>query len=157
MKKTILTMMAIVGVAISAMATTNPNRYFNKGYRADVRISATATNHYHFTTSHGYALGCGFYVGGGAGFGAEWVDGDLTSEPHFTPSLFVDARWSMLNRKVSPYVDVKAVQYIDLTAGGVNYGITPSLGVDLGHFSIGVGYEMRGSRSALQLGMGINF
>lgn len=157
MKKLFLTIMTIVGIGASAMAASNSNRYFTKGYRADVRISATATNNYHFTSSHGYALGYGFYIGGGAGFGAEWVDGGLTSDPHFTPSLFLDAKWSVLNRRISPYVDVKAVQYIDLTAGSTNYGITPSLGIDCGHFSVGVGYELRGNRSALQLGLGLNF
>lgn len=64
---------------------------------------------------------------------------------------------SVLNRRISPYVDVKAVQYIDLTAGSTNYGITPSLGIDCGRFSVGVGYELRGNRSALQLGLGLNF
>lgn len=91
MKKSFLTIMAIVGISASAMAASNSNRYFTKGYRADVRISA------------------------------------------------------------------KAVQYIDLTAGSTNYGITPSLGIDCGRFSVGVGYELRGNRSALQLGLGLNF
>ena len=36
MKKPFLTIMAIVGIGASAMAASNSNRYFTKGYRADV-------------------------------------------------------------------------------------------------------------------------
>ena len=116
-----------------------------------------SNNIFHFNTSHGHSFGNGFYLGGGAGFGAEWSAEGIKGEPHYVPSLFVDARWSMLNGKVSPFVDVKATQYIDLTEGTTNYGLTPTVGLDLKHFSLGVGYSLRGAKSAWQLALGVCF
>ncbi len=153
MKKFFMMAIALLGIATATMAQENKNPHFDKGYHADVILLATTDNIFHINTSHGYAFGNGLYVGGGAGFGAEGIKG----EPHYVPSLFLDARWSMLNTKISPFVDVKATQYIDLTEGATNYGLTPTIGLDINHFSLGVGYALRGTRSAWQLSMGFNF
>lgn len=159
MKKIFMMMVALLGIVSSTMAqsNTNINPHFNKGYDADVTLLVTTNNIFHINTSHGYNLGSGIFLGGGAGFGAEWSAKGVKGEPHYVPSLFVDARWSMLNANVSPFVDLKATQYIDLTEGATNYGLTPTIGLDIKHFSLGVGYSLRGERSAWQLSMGFCF
>lgn len=158
MKKIILMAVALLGMVAATMAQEqNANRHFDKGYTADITLSATTNNIFHFNTSHGYNFGGGFYLGGGAGFGAEWSAEGVNGDPNYVPSLFVDARWSMLNCKVSPFVDVKATQYIDLTAGATNYGVTPSVGLDISRFSLGVGYAFRGDKSGWQVAFGFSF
>lgn len=157
MKKILIMAMAVLGFATQTFAGENVNLHFNKGYAADVQLTAADVNMFHITTSHGWALGNGLYLGGGAGFGAEWLGKVSESDVHYVPSLFVNARWSMLNAKVSPFVDVKATQYIDLTAGKPNYGLTPAVGLDMGRASLSVGYSLRGERSAMQIGFGLYF
>ena len=158
MKKILLMAVALLGMAAATMAQEqNANRHFDKGYTADIQLHVTAINAFHITSSHGCNFGGGFYLGGGAGFGAEWEGEGVEGTPHYVPSLFVDARWSMLNCKVSPFVDIKATQYIDLAAGKATYGVTPSVGVDMGRFSLGLGYAFRGDKSGLQLGVGFTF
>lgn len=158
MKKIILMAVALLGMAAATMAQEqNANRHFDKGYTADIQLHVSAINAFHITSSHGYNFGGGFYLGGGAGFGAEWEGEGVEGTPHYVPSLFVDARWSMLNKKVSPFVDVKATQYIDLTAGATNYGVTPSVGLDINRFSLGVGYAIRGDKSGWRVAFGFAF
>ena len=157
MKKILIMAMAVLGFATQIFAGENVNLHFNKGYAADVQLTSTDVNMFHITTSHGWAFGNGLYLGGGAGFGAEWLGKVSESDVHYVPSLFVNARWSMLNAKVSPFVDVKATQYIDLTAGKPNYGLTPAVGLDMGRASLSVGYSLRGERSAMQIGFGLYF
>lgn len=158
MKKFILIATALLGIVAHTSANDNLNRHFNKGYAANIQLSATDIDIFHITTSHGWAFGNGLYVGGGAGFGAEWWGGDvLKSVPRYVPSLFVEARWSIVNDKVSPFVAINASQYIDLTELNTNYGITPALGLDMGRMSLSVGYAFRGERSAMQVGVAFNF
>lgn len=159
MKKIVLMAVALLGIVTATMAENGENRHFKKGYTADVQLSATDLNMFHITSSHGWSFGNGLYLGGGAGFGAEW-DGKVLGggAPHYVPSLFVDARWSMLNTRVSPFVDVKATQYIDLAEGATNYGVTPTVGLDCGRFSLGIGYAIRGAeKSAMQVNVGFVF
>lgn len=149
---------ALLGITTAMMAEGNTNRHFDKGYSADVQLVAADINSFHITSSHGYAFGKGFYLGGGAGFGAEWEGAGVDGTPHYVPSLFLNARWSMLNAKVSPFVDVKATQYIDLAEAATSYGVTPTVGLDCGRFSLGIGYAFRGAeKSSVQVAVGFNF
>lgn len=157
MKKFILIATALLGIVAHTSANNNPNRHFNKGYAADIQLTATDIDIFHLTTSHGWAFGNGLYVGGGAGFGAEWFGDVLESEPHYVPSLFVESRWSIVNDKVSPFVGIRASQYIDLVERSTNYGLIPSVGMDMGHLSLSVGYALRGARSAMQVGVAFCF
>lgn len=158
MKKIVLLAVALIGFATAMMAEDGANRHFKKGYTADVQLSAADVSMFHITSSHGWSFGNGLYLGGGAGFGAEWQGAVADNAPHYVPSLFVNARWSVLNTKVSPFVDVKAIQYIDLGEGAANYGLTPSVGLDCGRISLGIGYTIRGAeKSAMQVGVAFYF
>lgn len=157
MKKIALTVLALVGLTTAAVAAENTNPHFRKGYGADVQFSVQSVNDFHITTSHGYGFGNGIYLGGGAGFGAEWEGKGVEGTPHYVPSLFVEARWSMLgSAAVSPYINLRGVQYIDLAEGATNYGVIPSIGLDMGRISFGIGYAIR-KQNALQFGVGFRF
>lgn len=158
MKRLLIFIVAIVGLSSAAMAEERANIHFRKGYTADVQLSVVDVNAYHITSSHGYGFGGGLYVGGGAGFGAEWEGSGVEGTPHYVPSLFVEGRWSMLNSKVSPFVAVRGTQYIDLSDGAARYGFTPSVGLDMGRFSLGVGYGIRTQRdNIVQISVGLTF
>ena len=156
MKKFIALVALLVGITSATFAQENENKWFDKGYAFNIELSATDVSIFHITSAHGWAFGNGLFVGGGAGFGAEWADGNVEEAPHYVPSLFVNARWSILNRGVSPFVDLKAGQYIDLTAKRATYGINPSVGLDFGQFSLAIGYSMR-DQNLMQVRLGVCF
>ena len=156
MKRIIALVALLIGITSATFAQQNENKWFDKGYAFNVELSATDINIFHITSSHGWAFGNGLFVGGGAGFGAEWTEGKVEGTPHYVPSLFVNTRWSILNSGISPFIDIKATQYIDLAAGKTTYGVTPSVGVDMGHFSLGMGYSIR-EQKLMQVSLGFNF
>lgn len=57
----------------SVKAENAKSVHYREGYRADVELSCNIHEIWHFSSSHGYAFGNGLYVGGGAGFSAEYV------------------------------------------------------------------------------------
>ena len=156
MKRLIALVALLIGIISATTAQNNENKWFDKGYTFNVELSATDISIFHITSSHGWAFGNGLFVGGGAGFGAEWADSKVEGTPHYVPSLFVNARWSILNKGVSPFVDLKAGQYIDLAAKKVTYGINPSVGIDFGRFALGIGYMMR-EQNLMQVRVGFCF
>lgn len=157
MKKLALIIAALImGSTIMATAADKNSIHYTKGYAADVQLTATNVNMFHITSSHGWSFGNGLYLGGGAGFGAEW-QGAVEGTPHYVPSLFLNARWTIINNRIAPFVDVKATQYIDLGAAATDYGLTPTVGLDFGRFSLGVGYLMREEKSNMQVSVSFNF
>lgn len=156
MKRVITLVALLIGITSATTAQNNENKWFDKGYTFNVELSATDISIFHITSSHGWAFGNGLFVGGGAGFGAEWADGKVEGTPHYVPSLFVNARWSILNKGVSPFVDLKAGQYIDLADKKATYGINPSVGLDFGQFSLAIGYSMR-EQNLMQVRVGFCF
>lgn len=156
MKRLITLVALLIGITSATTAQNNENKWFDKGYTFNVELSATDISIFHITSSHGWAFGNGLFVGGGAGFGAEWTDGKVEGTPHYVPSLFVNARWSILNKGVSPFVDLKAGQYIDLADKKATYGIVPSVGIDFGRFALALGYSMR-EQNLMQVRVGFCF
>ena len=75
MKKVILALFAIIltGNVIFAQ-DNNKSRMYNKSYRADVELTWQNPHTWGIASSHGYSVGNGLYVGGGAGFTAEFTD-----------------------------------------------------------------------------------
>lgn len=158
MKRVLVMIVALVAVVSAAMAEGRVNPFFRKGYTADVQLSSTDINSFHITSSHGYGFGNGLYVGGGAGFGAEWESADVSKAPHYVPSLFVEGRWNILDHKISPFVALRGSQFIDLTEGAARYGVTPKVGLNIGRFSLGIGYSIRTQReNAMQVSVCFTF
>ena len=82
------------------------------------------------------------YVGGGAGFTAEFTD--YKTKPAFLLPLFADVKYSFLNKLATPYVSVKAGGYADVTSTkvqGIRTFANPAIGIDIHRFSLEVGYE----------------
>lgn len=121
--------------------TVSTSRMYRKHYRADIELSWSNPNTWGITSSHGYSFGNGLYVGGGAGFTAEFIAGQ--ESPTYLVPVFADVKYSFLNTLASPFVSLKAGGYADVTNTGIRTFANPAVGIDIGRFSIKVGYEYR--------------
>lgn len=113
---------------------------FKRGYRANIGLAASIPDMWEITTSHGFSFGNGIYLGGGVGFAAEFTPTYKSTPTYLTP-LFADFKYSFDNRHTSPFINISTGAYADITNIGIRYFLNPSLGVDIGRFSISVGYE----------------
>lgn len=132
-------MACLFGMA-SVKAENAKSIHYKEGYRADVELSCNIHEIWHFSTSHGYAFGNGLYVGGGAGFSAEYVP-DLKSDATMMTPVFADIKFSFLNCLASPVLSLRAGSYIDVTNIGLRAFVNPAIGVNIGRFTIKGGYE----------------
>lgn len=144
MKRVFLMLLAVVltSSALFAQENKNKSRMYNKSYRADVELTWQNPHTWGISSSHGYSFGNGLYVGGGAGFTAEFTD--YKTHPAFLLPLFADVKYSFLNKLVTPYVSVKAGSYADVTSTevqGIRTFANPAIGIDIHRFSLEVGYE----------------
>ena len=120
----------------------NNSPMFDKSYRADVELTWQNPHTWGIATSHGYSFGNGLYVGGGAGFIAEFMN--YKTKPTFLLPLFADVKYSFFNKLVTPYVSVKVGGYADVTSTkvqGIRTFANPAIGIDIHRFSFEVGYE----------------
>lgn len=127
-----------VGEKSSTYVGTNVN--YRKGYRADIELSCIIPHTWAITSSHGYSFGNGLYVGGGAGFSAEYLP-DYNTMPSYIAPVFADLKYSFINRLASPFVNLRTGASYDMTNVGIRYFVAPSIGVDIARFAIKVGYE----------------
>lgn len=119
--------------------TVSTSRMYRKHYRADVELSWNDPNTWGITSSHGYSFGNGLYIGGGAGFAAEFISGsDATT---YLVPVFADIKYSFINMLASPFVSLRAGGYADVTNSGIRTFANPALGLDIGRFSFKIGYE----------------
>lgn len=113
---------------------------YRQGYRANIELSALVPDTWAITSSHGYGFGNGLYLGGGVGFAAEFLP-DYKSAPTYLTPLFVDMKYSFVDRLMTPFINLSTGAYADITNTGIRYFFSPSLGVDIGRFAIKLGYE----------------
>lgn len=143
MKRLFLMMFALLLTSNMLSAQEqNKSRMYNRTYRADMELVWHNHRTWGFATSHGYSFGNGLYVGGGAGFTAEFAD--YNSDPAYILPLFADVKYNFLNKKISPYLSAKAGGYADVTSidvQGIRTFINPAIGLDFNRVSIEVGYE----------------
>ena len=107
-----------------------------KGYHGLVEVgyslvyfgsSSTKVNWGEINTVHGYQATPNLFVGGGVGFHfvPEFKDGDIGGKPHWKRDgsmeipLFADFRWTILNKRVTPFIDLRLGH--DLTNGSGMY------------------------------------
>ncbi len=121
--------------------TVSTSRMYRRHYRADIELSWSNPNTWGITSSHGYSSGNGLYVGGGAGFAAEFI-ANQASAAYLIP-VFADVKYSFMNKLASPFVSLKAGGYADVTNTDMRTFANPAVGVDIGRFSVKVGYEYR--------------
>lgn len=98
--------------------------YIQKGIYADV--------------STGYNLLPGLYVG--AGVGLKYYDFKADKNHFFVPT-FAHIRYSILNRNVSPLIELKAGILGDFTDRGTGHFFRPAVGVKYKNAGIKVGYD----------------
>ncbi len=138
--KKIFTIISAMLISAAALSAQNTEMYEN-GYRADIELSAAIANQFVISSSHGYSFGDGLYIGGGAGFGAEFTD-DYSKATFIVP-IFADLKYTFLDQKCSPFVGIRAGEIIDINNNGLRASLNPSVGVDIARFSIKAGYEFQ--------------
>ena len=155
MKRILITLCVIASsmTMLQAQETTSEtsktnymtNVSYNKGYRADVELSVAIANQLGISTSHGYSFGNGLYVGGGAGFVAEYLT-DFNAKPNFLTPVFADIKYSFIKDCiVTPFVGFKGGAIVDITNKGIRTFANPAVGVDIARFSLKVQYEYQQS------------
>lgn len=110
--------------------------FIDFGYIAD--LSDYDANKVEISTSHGYQFNNYFYLGGGVAADF-YTDADLIAVP-----IFVDFRANFINKKVTPFADIKT---------GYSVGDVEGLYVSTG---IGVRFSLKGKK-ALNLKLEYNY
>lgn len=125
--------------------TLNPRTYargykgfFDAGYV--INMSDLDASNVQFMTSHGNQFNPYFYLGIGAGFSlyTEW-------DNEFSIPVFLNPRLSILDRALSPYLDLK----LGYSFGDVEgFYLFPSVGIRIPvshsfRFNLGVGYQLQ--------------
>lgn len=110
--------------------------FVDMGYVVD--LSDNNANKLEISTSHGYQFNNYFYVGGGVAVDY-YTDADLISAP-----VFVDFRANFINKKVTPFADIKT---------GYSFGDVEGVYVTTG---VGVRFSLRGKK-AINLKLEYNY
>ncbi|MGI5847573.1 MAG: hypothetical protein ACOX5T_06075 [Candidatus Cryptobacteroides sp.] len=138
--------------SLFASAQTSSNHLYSEGYKSNVQISAMFHDSQMISTlstSHGYGFGNGLFVGGGTGIIYNPTYGNGVKNRIQIP-IFGEVKYSFLNKKVSPFVDLKAGGLFDYSAYGVGYVLKPSVGVDFWKLSLCAGIERLSETYATQ-------
>ena len=121
------------------------NVSYNKGYRADIELSVAIINQLGISTSHGYSFGNGLYVGGGAGFVAEFLP-DFKAKPNYLTPLFADIKYSFIKNAIAtPFVSFKCGAIADISNLGLRTFANPAVGIDIARFALKIQYEYQQS------------
>ena len=167
MKKFAIIIAAILYFSTVSTYAYTPNPLYEKGYRGYVDFSVGVISsdniiNTDLTTSHGYSTGFGLYTGLGTGLSfSPAYAGSILSMP-----LFLDLKYSILNREFSPYIAMKTgINYsLENYTGGVY--VSPSIGFDIKkHLSLLMryiyettsydGYKFK--KNAFSIGIAIGF
>ena len=136
-----MTLALVLGV-LSVDAQTKDDVDYERGYRADIAVSTSISEQYTLSTSHGFSFGNGLYVGGGVGFTAETFL-NFEDAPHYLVPVFADAKYTFLNKRVSPFVSARVGGVFNTEYKMNRMLINPMVGIDVRHFSVGLGYELQ--------------
>ena len=159
---TITTIVLFVLVGAGSIKAQN-SRFHKKGYSGNAELGILAKEYPYGTisTTHGYNFGNGWFIGGGASFQSGLYPRvfDVEREPVINPDgSFVEshspkeqyeggfllgahfaARYAFMNRKFTPYLDIKTGVTYDLAIESLGSFIQPSAGVLYGRFSLSAG------------------
>lgn len=153
MKKAIIFGIFLLSLGAFA-ANAQQNIYYQKSYVGNIESGAKVGGRKHnsveaFTvnTIHGYSTGHGFFAG--IGVGAEFYSTGVVSIP-----IFVDAKYSILNKAISPFIEGRAgvspFAFIpDYEGDGRTIFICPAIGMDASRFSLRLAYEFDGNMESL--------
>lgn len=136
----------LVSVALALLSSVtgfaqSESVWYESGYKGNVELDAGATLSRTFIvsvlTSHGYSVGNGLYLGVGTGVTINPYD-----RGNFVLPIFADVKYSFMDRVCSPFLSMKmgtSFYMEDVTAG---FLLKPSVGVDVGNFSLHIGYGL---------------
>ena len=136
MKHLFVAVMAMI-VSVTAFGQEVRNPDFRKGFSAEVEAGYIQKGIY-ADVSTGYNVLSGLYVG--AGVGLKYYDFNPDKNHFFVPT-FAHIRYSVLNRSVSPLIELKAGILGDLTDRGTGHFFRPAVGVKYKNAGIKVGYD----------------
>ena len=110
MKRTIVLILLLVSMAVCSSAREKGgNPYYKTGYRGSIGMHLGGINarlgEFGFTTIHGKSFGNGVFLGGGIGLNYPILDLDI--DVCLTVPIFIDAKYSVLDQRVSPFVEAK--------------------------------------------------
>ena len=124
-------------VSVAAFGQEVRNLDFRKGFSAEVEVGYIQKGIY-ADVSSGYNVLPGLYVG--AGVGLKYYDSNPDKNHFFVPT-FAHIRYSILNRSVSPLIELKAGILGDFTDRGTGHFFRPAVGVKYKNAGIKVGYD----------------
>ena len=137
----IAAIMIALGNQLNAQSKNDvKNLNYDRGYTFDVELSCSLPTLWEFSTSHGYSFGNGLYVGGGAGFYAEYVPDYKATPTLYTPA-FADVKYNITNTLVSPFISLRGGVDFDVCRTGMNINLNPAVGLDISRFFINFGYD----------------
>lgn len=124
-----------VSIESYAQVSTNPNYY--EGLKFEVQVGSSET------VSVYHSFGNGLSLGVGSGFIYRSVALSYpTHEAKMIVPYFAEARYNFLNKKISPFVDIRYGGFSDYKNKGVGNIAVGSIGSDFGkHFAVYVGAE----------------
>lgn len=135
------------GFVFTELSARESNRCFKEGYKGTVELgigsemTGVTELSYSLLTSHGYVLGKGFYIGMGTG-----VMGDITSAKNYHIPLYLDLKYSPVNKVVSPFIGAGiGSNFVIGPPDGIGMGLflSPVVGMDCGRFSLFFRYTFR--------------
>lgn len=162
--KRIMTIATVLILALTSAseASAQDSRFYRKGYSGNAGLGVMAKEYPYGTlsTTHGYNFGNGWFIGGGVSFQSglypRMYDPAITEdgsgiihtgsneqyEGGFLLGAHFDARYAFLNRKFTPFVDMKAGVTYDLALEAPGGFVQPSVGVAYGRFSLSAGLNV---------------
>ena len=135
MKKTAIFIILSL-VCLSAFGQDYVNPSYRQGFSFEVE-SGYADNGGYFDISSGCNIIHGLYVGLGGGYERHDFDGKL----HTMVPAFIQARYSFLDKVVSPFFDFKVGVLTDFSDQAVGHFFRPAIGVEYRHLGVKVGYD----------------
>lgn len=153
--KTMLKNLFVVALLVMSVSKTFAQKSQDVKYQGEFSVSTAIcaaeglNNPFNFETVHGIRVNKYVSVGFGLGFNLfTFTDNGKDAEGFLLP-LFVDVKWYILDRKVSPYVS------LDM---GYNFGVGNHFGEYAGMYiapGAGVSFKLKG-KGAFNLGLALN-
>ena len=133
MRHFILFILSII-ISMSVFAQNHVNPSYRQGFSFEVE-SGYADNGGYFDISSGCNVIHGLYLGGG------YERHDFDGKLHTMVPAFIQARYSFLDKVVSPFFDFKVGVLTDFSDQAVGHFFRPAIGVEYRHLGVKVGYD----------------
>ncbi len=123
--------------------------FVDAGYSVKLGTNTASTNWVEFNTVHGYQINPYFFAGAGVGVQlAEKMNyGDISGRPYMKRNksteipIFADLRYTILNKKVTPFIEARFGHYV--TSGSGPYlsgGVGCRIDFGIGALNVKVAY-----------------